>query len=99
MRSEFISYYEHEGQEGFLEIEMCPVCKYVYKKFTPNADRWESKILKGSVPFIEFLECEMSDSEDYYDKVRKHTKYACPRCGVIQLAVSGEWKDEDEQNR
>ena len=95
MRSEFISYYEHEGQEGFLEIEMCPVCKYVYKKFTPNADRWESKILKGSVPFIELLEVELSRSDDYDEHIQRRTKYACPRCGVIQLNIGGEWKDEE----
>ena len=36
MKSAFISYYEHEGQEGYLDIQMCPVCKYVYKEFRAN---------------------------------------------------------------
>lgn len=94
MRSEFISYYEYEGQEGFLEIEMCPVCKYVYKKFTPSKDRWESKILKGSVPFIELLEVELSKND--YDDVERRTKYTCPKCGVIQLAVNGEFKENEQ---
>ena len=97
MKSDFISYYEHEGQEGILEIQMCPVCKYVYKKFTPSKDRWEPKVLKGSVPFIEFLECELVENDDYYDRVRRRTKYACPRCGVIQIDIR-DFKDEDEQN-
>ena len=98
MRSDLITYYEHEGEEGILEIQMCPVCKYVYKKFTPNKDRWEPKVIKGSMPFIEFLECELVENDDYYDRVRKRTKYACPKCGVIQLDIAGEWKDEDEPN-
>ena len=95
MRSDYITYYEHEGQTGTLEIEMCPVCKYVYKEFRPNDDFCDKKIIKGSVRFIEFLECEMSDNNDYYDRVTRHTKYACPKCGVIQINV-GEFKDEHE---
>ena len=95
MKSAFISCYEHEGEQGYLEIQMCPVCKYVYKKFTPNQDRWDPIIIKGSVPFIEFLECELTENEDYYDRVKRRTKYACPRCGVIQLDVEGDWKDDE----
>ena len=96
MRSEFISYYEHEGKDGYLEIDMCPVCKYVYKKFTPR-DMFDhdAVILKGSKPFIEFLEKELS--KDDYDEIERHTKYACPKCGVIQIAINGEFK-EDEQD-
>ena len=95
MKSDFVTYYEHEGQKGTLEIQMCPVCKYVYKKFNPKDWTKDSVILKGSVPFIEFLECELTENEDYYDRVRRRTKYACPKCGVIQLDIAGEWKDDE----
>ena len=92
MRSAFISYYTHDGKDGYLEIDMCPVCKYVYKVFTPSEWVADKVILKGFVPFIELLEVELS--KDGYDEVNRRNKYACPKCGVIQLAVEGEFPDE-----
>lgn len=92
MRSEFISYYEHDGKDGYLEIDMCPVCKYVYKVFTPKEWGANKVIFKGSLPFIDLLEPELI--KDEYDKVDRRNKYACPKCGVIQLVVEGDFPDE-----
>ena len=82
MKSSFEHIY-NEDEDYYLTIQMCPCCKYVYKKKRDN--KWDTEIIAGDKPFIELLEkCLYKDE---HDDVKRITQYICPKCGIIQADI------------
>lgn len=83
MRSKFEHVYNDE-EDYYLNIQMCPCCKYVYKEKCGNSI-WDKEIIAGNKPFIELLEKGLY--KDEYDDVKRITQYICPKCGIIQADI------------
>ena len=73
--------YNYEEQ---IRTCICSVCGYNY---TEEMEVY-GRTLEGKEPFIEMEEIfHSTDESGYYSRPCKHSIYACPKCGVLQLDV------------
>jgi predicted RNA-binding Zn-ribbon protein involved in translation (DUF1610 family) len=69
--------------ERYAVIYTCSHCHYKYA----DADWEQRKDDEGNEPFIAMQERMHSDASRWHEQDEKHTVYACPMCGILQIEV------------